>query len=80
MDKQGDAAASAGQDALSPLPEGTGTVAPGPAVVTRSQTRTASESRHKLLGSPKKIAVSRKVAGGRCADPCRDSSRESKLS
>ena len=62
IDKQGDAAASATQDAVTPVPEGTGTVAPIPAVVTRSQTRAASESPHKLVRSPKKLAASRKDA------------------
>ena len=62
IDKQGDAAARAPQDAIAPVPEGTGTVAPSPAVVTRSQARAASESPHKLVGSPKKLAASRKDA------------------
>ena len=38
-------------------------MAPSPAVVTRSQARAASESPHTLVGSPKKIAAARKVAG-----------------
>ena len=62
INKQGDAAASASQDVITPVPEGPGTVAPSPAMVTRSQARAASESPHKLVGSPKKLAASRKDA------------------
>ena len=63
IDKQGDAAANATEDTITPVPKGTGTVAPSPAVVSRSQARAASESPQKLVGSPKKLAASRKVAG-----------------
>ena len=61
--KQDDANASAAQGSATHVPEGTGAVAPSPAVVTRSQARAVSESPAKLLGSPKKLASSRKSFG-----------------
>ena len=62
IDEQGEAAASATKDAITPVPEDTGTVAPSPAVVTRSQTRAASKSPRKFMCSPKKLAASHKPA------------------
>ena len=61
--KQDDASASAAQGSAAHVPEGTGAVAPSPAVVTRSQARAASESPAKLVGAPKKLAASRKLFG-----------------
>ena len=75
VDKQGDAAAIAVHVACAPVLEGTGTAAPSPAVVTRSQARAASESPHKFVGSPKKLATSCKPAlvGPSASGPTRDS-------
>ena len=71
VDKQDDATASATQGSAVHVFEGTGAVAPSPAVVTRSQARAASESPSKLVGSPKKLAASRKsvVVGASTSAP-----------
>ena len=62
VDTQGDAAAST--DMVTNVATGSEPVPPSPAVVTPSQACGASESPSKLVGSPKKLAASRRTDPG----------------